>query len=317
MAKTSKNQVKVKTYKRKIFFYRVNAGFSPDTGEPRSVNFAPGLAHLQAMPYTEDGCYLADEEGKQLCCWIDKASLPHHLKIAYIRRDLHPPVESEGMFEPLVLAQGGGLAELTHFILFPGGICGAEFNLYGPRASKIPFYFGAKLRGICPPFTLNPLVRPDLNARLASLTDIKLLDMKVRASYASTIQEVDEDLGGAFAATIKAVSARPVDELELVFLRKKNKKFTPQNVSASLLNALRTLAGKPDLRDGVSKFKLTGVQNGENRVFDILSEQFIMDKSVAPALNASRGVDSGAMFKAIQEAYSEVESQLASADDLE
>lgn len=109
-------------------------------------------------------------------------------------------MENAGAFSPLVLGAGRGLAEITHLILFPDGICGAEFNFYGPRASQLPFYFALKLPGYCPAFRLASIVRPDLEARLAAISDIRLLNLKVKASFASILEKADSDLGAGFAA---------------------------------------------------------------------------------------------------------------------
>ena len=129
----SKKEAKQKTVTRKVFFYKVNAGVNTDTGEPCKIIFGPAIRELNKLPFTTDGRYLDTDEGKQLCCWPDRVELPYRLRLANIRRGQYPPVENEGSFSPLVLGSGRGLAEITHMVLFPGGICGAEFNFYGPR----------------------------------------------------------------------------------------------------------------------------------------------------------------------------------------
>jgi hypothetical protein len=137
-----------------------------DTGEPRLLNFGPALRHLEKMPFSLDGRYLRPSDGKELCCWADSTRSPYRLRLANIRRGQHPPVENAGNFSPLVLGSGSGLAEITHFVLFQDGICGAEFNFYGPRASQLGFYFALKLKDLVSGFRLAFIVRPDLEARL-------------------------------------------------------------------------------------------------------------------------------------------------------
>ena len=126
---------------RKVFFYRVNAGTNPDTGEPRELNLGPPIRHLATLPFSSEGRYLDGDDGKQLCCWPDTQSFPYRIRLANIRRGQHPPVENAGTFSPLVLGAGRGLAEITHLVLFPGRVCGAEFNFYGPRATQLSYYF--------------------------------------------------------------------------------------------------------------------------------------------------------------------------------
>jgi hypothetical protein len=311
-----KDEPKQRTITRKVFFYRVNAGVETDTGKARQVNFGPAVKHLDTLPFTTDGRYLDTDDGKQLCCWSDSQHLPYRFRLANIRRGQHPPVENGGVFSPLVLGAGRGLAEITHLVLFADGVFGAEFNFYGPRASQLSFYFALKLRDLCPAFRLASIARPDLEARLAALSDIKLLDIKMRASFASILQDADEDLGAALNANIKAVGARPEDEFELKFMRKKSKSLISRAMPASLIDGVRKLARRPDLKEQVSIFKVAGVAGSESHFVDILHEQFTAEKAIQPAAGESGGVDSESMFVAIEAAYAEIQAQLSTASDL-
>lgn len=318
MANTRKvKEPKPKTITRKVFFYRVNAGVHFDTGKPLEVSFGKAIKHLTTMPFNSDGRYLDTEDGKQLCCWSDSSQLPFRIRMANIRRGQYPPVENGGTFSPLVLGAGKGLAEITHLIIFPDGICGAEFNFYGPRASQLSFYFALKLKGLCLGFRLASIVRPDLDARLAALDDIKVLNLKVKASFVSILEEADKDLGAAFAANIKAVNARPQDEFELTFKRRKNKNLIERAVPDALISAVRWLARRPELKEQVSIFKVSGKGEEDSRLVDILHEQFTAVKSVQPALDQTGGVESSSMYAAIEEAYADMKELLSVAKEIE
>lgn len=318
MARPKKTDApKPKTINRKVFFYRVNAGNNADTGEPIKVNFGPSINHLNTLPFTAEGRYLTSSDGKEMCCWVDTLQAPYRVRLANIRRGQHPPVESEGSFSPLLLGKGRGLAEITHFVLFPGGVCGAEFNFYGPRASQLPFYFALKLKELCPGFRLNSIARPDLKARLAALTDVKLLDLKVRASFASVLTQADQDLGAALQANIKALNGRPEDEFELKFVRKRGKKLAERVVPTALLEGIRNLAFRQELKEQVSVFKLAGDGKSPSRFVDVLHEQFTAEKQIQPALDESGGVDTPSMYAAIEEAYALIQADLATASEIE
>ena len=185
MPRRRREAVTAPTINRRIFFYRIDAGVHPDTGQPRQIRFGHVVTQLAALPFRAgtNGRYL-DGDGKQTCLWADNNESPYRIKLAHIRRSQHPPVEIHGNFTKLELERGGGLAEITHLVIFPRGIVGAEFNFYGPRASQLSVYIGSKLAGIVPTFRLLPLVRPDLEQALAALDDITLLDLKARASFA-------------------------------------------------------------------------------------------------------------------------------------
>ena len=317
MAPAKKNKAKTtKTIHRKVFFYRVDAGANPDTGEPRKVNFGPAIAHLSKLAFTSEGRYLDTDEGKQLCCWVDTLQSPYRLRLANIRRGQHPPVENEGEFSPLVLGAGRGLAEITHLILFPDGICGAEFNFYGPRPTQLSFYFALKLNELCPGFRLASIARPDLQSRLDALTDLKLFDIKVKASFASIIEQADQDLGAALKANIKAVSARPEDELELKFVRRKGKNLIAKAVPTALISAIRSLAKRPDLKNQVSIFKVSGF-GAQSQLVDVLHEQFVAESVIQPAANGLGGVDLESMYSAIEGAHAEMQTQLSVASHIE
>jgi hypothetical protein len=202
-------------------------------------------------------------------------------------------------------------------MIFPDNICAAEFNFYGPRASSLSYYFALKLSNVCPGFKLNPLVRQDLQGRLSKITDLKVLDMKLRASHVQLIRDADQDLGSAIDATIKAVSARDIDEIEVRFVRKKKKNVPAKGVPSSLLAGILTLAGKKETREVMSTFKIEGIVEGGSQAFDILSEQFAATKAIEPATDGKGGVDSVSMFSAITEAYQEVQSTLATAPEME
>ena len=302
----------------RVFFYRVNAGVQADTGEPKNLNFQPVIQQLNSMPFDAGaGRYLDSEDGRQLCCWSESSSYPFRIQMAYIRRGQHPPLESLGKLSPLNLPSGQGLAEITHLVVFKDGICGAEFNFYGPRASQLPYYFALKLSEICPAFRLATLLRPNLAARLAALSDITLLSLKVRASFSTILKQADEDLGAALEANKKAVNARPEDEIELIFKRKKNKNLESRSVPQKLLTAIRNLAIRPDLKEQVSIFKVDGETGSGSGILDILHEQFAERKEVQPALDETGGVDPISMYEVIEAAYSTFQEELASASEIE
>lgn len=237
--------------------------------------------------------------------------------MAHIRRDTRPPVEHGGELSPLRLKEGEGLAEVTHLILFPGNICAAEFNFYGPRASQLAYYCAAKLNMNEPAFKLNPLIRGDLEDRLSKVNDIKLLTMKVHASYAATVRAADRDLGAALEAISRASDARDCDEVQISFVRKKKKTSPIAMVSGEFIQAIKSLAMNPETKENMSIFKANAVGEDGSSLFDFLSEQFSFTKDVNVATDGSRRVDSESMFQAIRDAYEEVKPSLESASDLE
>jgi uncharacterized protein YecE (DUF72 family) len=143
-----------------------------------------------------------------------------------------------------------------------------------------------------------------------------MLDLKVRASFAEILESANEDLGAALRANIRAVRARPQDEFEPKFVRKKNKKLSEQVVPRNILNAIRRLARRPETRDQVSIFKLQG-SGGPSQFVDVLHEQFTTEKIIQAALDSLGTVDTPSMYSAIEEAYGEAQGQLLKSQVIE
>ena len=80
---------------------------------------------------------------------------------------------------------------------------------------------------------------------------------------------------------------------------------------------MRKLARRPELKEQVSIFKVAGAGGTDNRLVDILHEQFTVEKAIQPATNESGGVDSASMYAAIEEAYTEIRGQLSTASEIE
>jgi hypothetical protein len=313
-----KKQVDKTKVNRKVSFYRINAGVA-ETGQPRTVNFGPALRSIEAMAFNEAGRYLSSKTdmGKDLCCWIEpNPQLPYKLKLGNIRRSDHPPVEQDGKLSPLLLGAKEGLAELTHFVIFADGIVGVESNYFGPRASAFPFYCALKVGDQLPSFKLNPLLRRDIQKQIAELGEVRMLDMKIKTSYAEVVEQANSDLGSAFRATAKAVGARPSDDLELYFRRSKAKEqpggfLNPVN----LIPFIQSMARRKDLREEVSTFRLQG--EGRRQVVDVLSEQFVMNVSVERSVDRSNAVNSESVYEAITAAHADLLPQLNTAEEVE
>lgn len=92
--------------------------------------------------------------------------------------------------------------------------------------------------------------------------------------------------------------------------RRKARKLT-----SSAFDAVKALAARPDLRDGVKKFQIKGLdaKSGRIALVDVLRDQLVMTKSI-PRINArSRAIDDSAAYAAITEAYDALKAELEEA----
>lgn len=293
---------------RKIYFYQVDAGLDGGGG-PLAFNPVPVLRHLDGLPFTADGRYWDTSDGHDTCCWIDVIGPRARIRFGNVRRSGLPQVERHGEIGPLGIPTTAGLLEQVHVVFFGHNIVGSEFNFYGPRLSKLSRYIGQKANGTCPPVNFEPLLRQDVIEQIDRLEDIRLLQLKIHASYADVVAEADQDLGSAFEAAARAGEA---EELEIIL---RPRAHSRQALSTRLLQTVKRLAHSPGLRQESTHFLIRGYDSEVGRVetVDILRDHLISKKRIILQNERTRALDSGSAYHAIEEAYDELRDELRSA----
>jgi hypothetical protein len=290
---------------RRIAFFRVYAGCD-DAGRPLPFDPGPALARVHRLPFTAKGRYWQDDDGNATCCWVDCAEPMARLRFGHIRRSGLPQVERRGLLTPLHIPAASGLVEQVHVVFFPGGIIGSEFNFYGPRVPRLAQYLAAKAGEGCAALAFEPLLRQDVAAQLDQLADIRLVRLRIRASYAAQVAQADRDLGSAFAAAGRAGDA---EELEIVL---KSLPRSRHPLAERLLGAVKRLAGFSDLRSEVSRFDVKGLhqQTGHVEELDILSDQLIATGQIIRQDARTRALDPDSAYAAIERAEHDLHDQL-------
>lgn len=296
------------TVERKIYFYRINAG-TDSSGRPRLFDVRPVLNHIESLPFTPDGRYLAVFDGNSLCCWVDNHNSPQKLRIANVRRNGLPQIESAGNLSPLNLPATSGLGEEVHVMFFPGGIVGSEFNFYGPRISRLASYLFVKGNGTCQQISFEPLLRRDVSIQLDRLSDIRLMHLKMHVSYTGILAEADRDLATAFSAASRAGEA---EEIEILL---RPAKYSRATLSGRLLSVVKRIARRNEIREAASTFRVRGLDRSTNSVglVDILSDQLIARKQIVLLNERTRGLERDSTYAAIREAYLELQNDLHAA----
>ena len=297
--------------KRNIYFYRAHVG-TDGSGEPLPFDLTPALRNINSLPFLPTGRYLDDGDSR-LCCWVDRADPEQRFRLGQIRRSDLPLVENQGNLQDLAIPQDSGLAEAIHVVLFQDNIVGSDFNFYGPRLSRLSHYLSAKASPWCPDVTFEPLLRQDVEDQLDRLQDIRLFHLKIRASYATIVAEADSDLGAAFGAAARAGSAQ---QLEIVL---RPEKYSRDSLSRRMLDTVRRLIRRPDLRTEASKFQIKGVRSDTNAVeiVDVLRDQLITSKAIMRQSERGRALNKWAAYGAIEEAFDELKGDLISAAGVE
>jgi hypothetical protein len=282
---------------RKVYFYDVNPGIDSN-GAPAIFDVAAVLNHVAGLAWDATGRYLEAEDGNAVACW--PFATRNRIVIGTIRRSGLPQVETSGKLAPIPIDPNDGLVERTHAVFFPAeGILACEFNFHGPRASRLAKYLKDKVpfcpRGLSFDLKLNH----DASEKLAALEDIRLLDLRARASFADELADVDESLAAAFAAAGRV--GKTID-VELILRPKRGK-----GLGANIVRALKKLVSKKSLHEQAKALKVRGKSGDSGRVeeVDLLSDALVVTKEIK-RIGSSRAVDSAAAFRALEDAQHEL-----------
>ena len=263
------------------------------------------------MPFSPTGRYL-DSGDSRLCCWVDLTGPKQCFRLVQIRRSDFPLVENQGKLTDLAIPQDSGLAEAIHIVSFPDNIFGADYNFYGPRMTQLSQYLSKKVDKWCPGVIFEPLLRQDVADQLDRLQEIKLFNLKIRASYAAVVAEADRDLGAAFETFARVGGAQ---ELEIVL---RPEKYSRKPLAHNLLNIARRLARMTGLRTEASRFQIRGVRkdNGSVELVDVLRDQLITKKSILRQSRRGRALEKNSAYEAIEEAFYDLQDDLKAASGI-
>lgn len=293
------------TLQRKIHFFRAIVGTTA-SGRPRPLNLVTLLPRTGRLRFEPSGVYQDIGEGNVVGVWIDRTQGIGRMRIATIRRTALPMVEDNGSLNPLAIGQTAGLYEAAHVCFFPNNIVGMEFNFYGPRAGRIPAFL-VPATGHAR-FTLEPLLRQDVNEQLDRLRDLRMMSLRIRPSYSATVAEADADLGAAFTAAANVGNPRTV---QVILAPEPNGR---ENLGRRALNTVKQLAGRSDLRQNAEEFQVKGPDIDDRMLpIDLLSDELVVVKRIVRVDRRTRALQDAESYAAIEEAYREIQTELEAA----
>ncbi|WP_344982233.1 hypothetical protein [Streptosporangium fragile] len=305
-------QAKPPSVKRSIYFYRVDAG-ADETGIPKNIDveLRSGLKAINDLSFAPDSRrYMNQADGSSLCAWVDDTVGDITMvRLGTIRRNALPQSELGGILRNLTLGDDEGLCETSHICLFPDGIVGVEHNFYGPRAKRLPRYMEHALSEPKPKFTLEALLNHDVAQQLEGLKAVRKLTLRVRKSYVATIGEANESLGKALD------SAATGSDAAVVGLILQPEPYKRVDLKSDLINFLRRLVRREDLRDQAEELKATVVdgETGRTDEINLLEDQLISKKTILRQSQRSRVLNREDAYRQIIAAYDELHEDLLSA----
>ena len=306
---------RIPTVERKIYFYRVDLGRSQD-GSPLPFDPFPALDAIGQLPFAvgHAGRYEEEGDGNVICVLPSDAKPKQELRFCRVRRVGLPQLEREGNISDLDIRPDEGLLEPTHIVFFENNVAGIEYNHFGPRASRLGGYINDKTPRHSPSIQLQPLLRRDISRLLDELTEIRLLEFRIRASYIGTVRQADESLADAFEANRRVLN----DAVSLqVVLRssKHQRRFAFEKLSVPI----RRLLQRRDLHENVEQFKVRGYSETGNRVetLDLLNNYVVKPMAIPRVHGRSRALNTNAVFGAIHGAYLQLKDDIDTALTIE
>jgi hypothetical protein len=304
----------VKKVARRIYFYRAISSFD----KPKQPAFNPNAALEPLANLIDDSVAsrcMTEKDGREYCCWVNKTrkgklKKPQTVIFGSIRRsDLPQKIKGVKLLS-MRMGADSGLVEKIHIVFFPNNIIGADYNFYGPRMTKFADYLRDKVEDHIPKdIHFDFLLRQDVMVKLQQMKEVRLFNLRVRASYIEQISRANKNLAEAFKI---AKDFSKAEDVEIVL---RAAPHTTGNLSRKLLKIARSLMHSKGIHHSALNFSVRGLDKETERMveLDLLSDKLISVQYIRPINARSKALDSNSAFKEIKEAHKKLESQLLKA----
>jgi len=287
--------VRVPTIERKIYFYHI---VPANRADQLTTNYLIStLDEIEVLDWNLNGRYMETADGNSVCMWCDLKRPQIRLKLGTRRTTGLPDVETQGKLSPLSIAPDSGLSELTHMIIFPDNVVGAEFNFFGPRAQRLTHYLDMKTKNTIPT-RLQILLQRDIEERITHFRNISIVRLRFRRSDLDLIAEMDKGgLSKSFGEILKESQA-PLIEIVL-----RNNKYSKVPLRPSTFETIKTLAVNKRSKEVFDKFEVKGFNEETHRPedLDILGDMLISRRQVIKQGPKQRNINDDSMYGAINE----------------
>jgi hypothetical protein len=292
---------------RRVYFYRVYLG-RDDNLRPIPFDAKQALTEVDQLSFFDEdnGRYIDVGEGDLACCWVDRLRSPQRVRVARSRRSHLPPVERAGELTELNIPDDAGLAEQTFLVFFADNIVGAVYSSFSPRVSLMRKYVQARCGDEYKAIDFEPLLRQDVAEKLQSLAEVRVLDLKIHRAYAASLHDAAPSLARAVQQLGDLAHAQQIS------ITLKPEPYSRGWLDSAVLQPIRRLARRRDLREGVDTFKVKGLNRVTGRLdeIDVLKDQLVVSRDVTFADSRSAALDTASAYRAIEDAYAELRPHL-------
>jgi hypothetical protein len=255
------------------------------------------VSAIAQLPFNDQGRYLPTTDADNvLVLFVTKSDFPIRMQFGRIRRSDLPLIENAGQISPLKIAQGAGILDWAHLILFEDGILAAEFNRDAPRISRLGEYLYFKGKSVLPNSPkFRPLFQRSILDELEKYSTITALEVEAPTLEASAIKAADKNLGIAFEACRKAGH---VKKARIVLKSSANPTHDLKSLAKRLFSNQRT-------RESLTTLKLTGQTENGRKPLDMLENYLISAEEFVKVDGRSRAIDPDDAFRVLYRAYLE------------
>lgn len=281
-----------------------------------SVDMKRILERIDKLEFKEGrgGRYFPKSDGNLWTLFVDSLDNPNKARLGTIRRNALPLIEGKGKTSPLKLpSDSQGLFEPSHFVVFPNGIVGSEFNFYGPRIVTLRAYLPAIADQLVDEVEVLPLIKKDIQKTLSEIGEITQLRLRAYRSINQELSHLNPNLREAFKSLKNTTDA---DSIEVVF---RTEKWARAPLKVPFREKIASWLSKPEVRENISKFTLRGrnVHTEEMQEFDLMQNFVVSTRQVVKQDRRHKSVDTHSMYDAIEDAYKEKKAEIREAISLE
>ena len=306
-------RIEGKTAERTVRFYRVSLGRNPD-GSYSHLDLRQTLSEIETLPFTRDSAqksrYLQHANGRIEFTLLSTDAMPLRFKYYRGSRLGLPEMEDGGHIEGLPLADNAGLVEAVHGVFFPPDILALETVGGDSLAISIAKYIRAKGPLTVHSLAIEPLVHRDVVARLMRLKEISLFKFSIKPSFLETVRSVDRSLAAGMASLAEIWNDQTAFEVII-----RPTKSSRQSVIQRLLPSLTRIATLSNLANNSVTCQVNGVTEGSARtqVIDLLTDKLTAKKDILLKDSRYSALDEGSAYQAIDEAYDDLQMDIAEA----